>query len=64
MYDIRKLADKIAASGYYVVAPDYFRGDPLVNISDLPMWIVRHLPVRVNILLILFRFHCPSPRQL
>ncbi|KAG0626463.1 hypothetical protein M758_2G128200 [Ceratodon purpureus] len=40
----RKLADKIAASGYYVVAPDYFRGDPLVNVSDLATWLVRHPP--------------------
>lgn len=40
----RKLADKVAAYDYYAVAPDYFKGDSLVNISDLSTWITRHPP--------------------
>lgn len=38
----RKLADKVARNGYYVVAPDFFHNDPLVNISDIDTWILRH----------------------
>jgi hypothetical protein len=43
----------VAAHGYYVVAPDYFMGDPYVstNASDplqgLTTWIVKHPPVRL-----------------
>jgi dienelactone hydrolase len=40
----RKLADKFAAAGYYVVAPDFFYGDPLVNVSDITTWLPKHPP--------------------
>ncbi|XP_061345525.1 endo-1,3;1,4-beta-D-glucanase-like [Gastrolobium bilobum] len=42
---LRKLADKVAAAGYYVVVPDFFNGDPFdfdnVN-RPLPVWIKDH----------------------
>ncbi|KAI5415931.1 endo-1,3;1,4-beta-D-glucanase [Lathyrus oleraceus] len=44
---IRKLADRVAASGYYVVLPDYFNGDPFdpENLDrPLPIWIKQHHP--------------------
>ncbi|XP_054806139.1 endo-1,3;1,4-beta-D-glucanase-like isoform X3 [Prosopis cineraria] len=44
---LRKLADKIAAKGYYVVVPDFLHGDPFAyeNASrPLPVWLKDHEP--------------------
>ena len=44
----RKLADKVAAAGYYAVVPDFFHGDPY-NPEDknrpIQVWIKDHGPV-------------------
>ncbi|KAI9128590.1 hypothetical protein K1719_000073 [Acacia pycnantha] len=43
--NLRKLADKIAAAGYYVVVPDFLHGDPFVpEKADRPIsvWIKDH----------------------
>jgi len=44
----RNLADKVAARGYYVVAPDLFNGNPFdpddVN-RPLSVWLQDHPPV-------------------
>ncbi|XP_027332259.1 endo-1,3;1,4-beta-D-glucanase-like [Abrus precatorius] len=44
---LRKLADKVAAAGYYVVVPDFFNGDP-IDLEDvnrpLPVWLKDHEP--------------------
>jgi len=48
--NLRKLADKVAAAGYYVVVPDYFHGEPLVlgsaenRLAGLGDWLKRHGP--------------------
>ncbi|CAH1426881.1 unnamed protein product [Lactuca virosa] len=47
---LRKLADKIASSGYYVVVPDFFNGDsfngdPSNPDSPLKDWLKNHAPV-------------------
>ncbi|XAR49099.1 hypothetical protein NMG60_11032166 [Bertholletia excelsa] len=42
---LRKLADKIAASGFFVVVPDFFYGDPFLyeNVEkSLPVWLKSH----------------------
>ncbi|KAG6668276.1 endo-1,3;1,4-beta-D-glucanase-like isoform X1 [Carya illinoinensis] len=42
---LRKLADKVAAAGFYVVVPDFLHGDPfLFENADrpLPVWIMDH----------------------
>nr|PNR49954.1 hypothetical protein PHYPA_011851 [Physcomitrium patens] len=44
----RKVADEVAKKGYYVVVPDYFRGDPLVNLSDVTTWLPKH-PVAAEV---------------
>ena len=43
--NFRKLADKVAAAGFYVVAPDFLYGDPYVPDKaerPLPVWIKDH----------------------
>ncbi|RVX20685.1 Endo-1,3;1,4-beta-D-glucanase [Vitis vinifera] len=43
--NLRKLADKVAAAGFYVVVPDFFHGDPFVpETKTLPVWIKSHGP--------------------
>ncbi|KAK7292368.1 hypothetical protein RIF29_08146 [Crotalaria pallida] len=43
--NLRNLADKVAAAGYYVVVPDFFNGDPYnpeIAERPLPVWIKDH----------------------
>ncbi|CAH9140563.1 unnamed protein product [Cuscuta epithymum] len=41
--NLRAIADKVAASGYYVVVPDFFYGDPYVPGSKpMAVWIQSH----------------------
>ncbi|KAI5415936.1 hypothetical protein KIW84_041102, partial [Lathyrus oleraceus] len=43
--NFRKLADKVAAAGYYVVVPDFFNGEPYNPENPnkpLPIWIKDH----------------------
>ncbi|KAL7597945.1 hypothetical protein Lser_V15G23450 [Lactuca serriola] len=41
----RKLADKVASAGYYVVAPDFFHGDPITPETPISDWLKNHGPV-------------------
>lgn len=44
---LRKIADKVASSGYFVVVPDLFHGDPYVPENaekPIPVWIKSHTP--------------------
>ncbi|XP_027369011.1 endo-1,3;1,4-beta-D-glucanase-like isoform X3 [Abrus precatorius] len=44
---LRKLADKVAATGYYVVVPDFLYGDPFAAedaTRPLPVWLKDHEP--------------------
>jgi dienelactone hydrolase len=49
----RKLADKVAAAGYFVVVPDYFHGDPFVlgsaenPLAGIQDWLKSHGTVRI-----------------
>ncbi|KAG5554829.1 hypothetical protein RHGRI_012405 [Rhododendron griersonianum] len=47
---LRKLADKVAAFGFYVVVPDFFYGDPYIENLERPLlvYMIDHLPV-VNV---------------
>ncbi|XP_030536071.1 endo-1,3;1,4-beta-D-glucanase-like [Rhodamnia argentea] len=43
--NLRKLADKVAAAGFYVVVPDYFKGDPYAPENPerpIGVWIKDH----------------------
>ncbi|KAK7363686.1 hypothetical protein VNO77_05837 [Canavalia gladiata] len=43
----RKIADKVADAGYYVVAPDFFNGDPYTRGNPnrtVPIWLKNHQP--------------------
>ncbi|KAL3356206.1 hypothetical protein AABB24_017074 [Solanum stoloniferum] len=40
--NLRKLSDKVAAAGYYVVVPDFFYGDPYTMEKTLSIWIQSH----------------------
>ncbi|MCI17206.1 endo-13-14-beta-D-glucanase-like protein, partial [Trifolium medium] len=45
--NLRKLADKVAATGYYVVVPDFLHGDPFTPENanrPLPIWLKDHQP--------------------
>lgn len=42
---LRKIADQVAAKGYYVVVPDFFHGDPYTDSKILSEWIKSHSPV-------------------
>jgi len=44
----RKLADKVAAAGYYVVVPDFFYGDPYTMEKTLSIWIQSHGTVNLG----------------
>lgn len=49
--NLRRLADKIASLGYFVLVPDYFHGDPYVRactgdpFANQPEWLQKHQPV-------------------
>ncbi|KAJ0963027.1 hypothetical protein J5N97_028149 [Dioscorea zingiberensis] len=43
--NLRKIADKVAAFGFYVVVPDFFRGEPYVDNNPkrpLDVWLKEH----------------------
>ncbi|XP_068305126.1 endo-1,3;1,4-beta-D-glucanase-like isoform X1 [Pyrus communis] len=42
--NLRKLADNIAAAGFFVLVPDFFYGDPFVHDNDRPLavWLQDH----------------------
>jgi dienelactone hydrolase len=45
--NLRKLADKVAGAGFYVVVPDFFHGDPYVPDSaerPIQVWLKDHGP--------------------
>ncbi|KAI3790622.1 hypothetical protein L2E82_03803 [Cichorium intybus] len=42
---LRKLADKVASAGYYVVVPDFFHGDPVIPGTSLQDWLKNHEPL-------------------
>ncbi|KAJ8747555.1 hypothetical protein K2173_013051 [Erythroxylum novogranatense] len=47
--NFRKLADKIAAAGFYVVVPDYIYGDPFVpEKTDIQTWLKSHSPDKIT----------------
>ncbi|KAI3965563.1 hypothetical protein MKX01_010520 [Papaver californicum] len=41
--NLRKLADKVASAGYYVVVPNFLHGDPFTPEKDLITWYQFHL---------------------
>lgn len=46
--NLRKIADKVASSGYFVVVPDFLHGEPYSHENadrPFPAWIKDHAPV-------------------
>ncbi|XP_071940386.1 endo-1,3;1,4-beta-D-glucanase-like [Coffea arabica] len=43
---LRKLADKVAGAGFFVVVPDFFFGDPVLVLegTDIDAWLKKHGP--------------------
>ncbi|XP_024980294.1 endo-1,3;1,4-beta-D-glucanase-like [Cynara cardunculus var. scolymus] len=41
---LRKVADKAASAGYYVVVPDFFHGDPMTPETRIEDWLTSHAP--------------------
>ncbi|XP_048129665.1 endo-1,3;1,4-beta-D-glucanase-like [Rhodamnia argentea] len=45
---LRKLADKVASAGFLVVVPDFYYGDPVIDVShpnfDVEAWLKLHSP--------------------
>ncbi|KAL4312367.1 hypothetical protein GQ457_01G032810 [Hibiscus cannabinus] len=44
--NLRKLADEVAAAGFYVVVPDFFYGEPYVLDNPIPAWLNDHDPAK------------------
>nr|ABK24067.1 unknown [Picea sitchensis] len=50
--NLRRLADKVASCGYFVLVPDYFHGDPYVcactgdPFANQPEWLQKHQPAK------------------
>ncbi|XP_062202258.1 endo-1,3;1,4-beta-D-glucanase-like [Phragmites australis] len=45
--NLRKIADKVASSGFFVVVPDFLHGDPYAPENaerSIPVWIKSHAP--------------------
>ncbi|KAK8457856.1 hypothetical protein SEVIR_3G257300v4 [Setaria viridis] len=44
--NLRKIADKVALSGYFVVVPDFFHGDAYIPENEKPIheWLKSHAP--------------------
>ncbi|CAK9318595.1 unnamed protein product [Citrullus colocynthis] len=67
---LRKLADEVAAAGFFVVVPDFFKGDPYVpDDANRPIrvWFQDHEPViyclSFHYCNIFFINYCPSSGQ-
>ncbi|POO02300.1 Dienelactone hydrolase [Trema orientale] len=42
--NLRKLADKVAAAGFFVAVPDFLKGDPYNPENSKPTWLKDHCP--------------------
>ncbi|PON80192.1 Dienelactone hydrolase [Parasponia andersonii] len=42
--NLRKLADKVAAAGFFVAVPDFLKGDPYNPENSKPTWLKDHSP--------------------